>query len=90
MLKIFFIVLKLRETNPGQLIRIDSKNGMDILTQLDRNRILIDPFEFIRESHASSIFNNRSIYSIRKNIGKLQAEFPCKKKCRYRINLCRA
>ena len=75
----FFYSLKLRETNPGQLIRIDSKNGMDILTQLDRNRILIDPFEFIRESHASSIFNNRSIYSIRKNIGKLQADFLAKK-----------
>jgi len=75
----FFYNLKLRETNPGQLIRIDSKNGMDILTQLDRNRILIDPFEFIRESHASSIFNNRSIYSIRKNIGKLQADFLTKK-----------
>ncbi len=75
----FFYNLKLRETNPGQLIRIDSKNGMDILTQLDRNRILIDPFEFIRESHASSIFNNRSIYSIRKNIGKLQADFLAKK-----------
>ena len=75
----FFYNLKLRETNPGQLIRIDSKNGMRILTQLDRNRILIDPFEFIRESHASSIFNNKSIYSIRKNIGKLQADFLAKK-----------
>ncbi len=71
----FFNNLKLRETNPGQLISIDLKNGIKILTQLDRNRILMDPFEFMRESHVSSIFNNKSIYSIRKNIGKLQAEF---------------
>jgi len=75
----FFYNLKLRETNPGQLISIDSNNGIRILTQLDKNRILIDPFEFIRESHASSIFNNKSIYSIRKDIGKLQAEFLAKK-----------
>jgi len=41
---------------------------------LDKNRILMDPFEFIRESHVSSIFNEKSIYSIRKNIGKVQAQ----------------
>ena len=75
----FFYGLKLRETNPGQLISIDLKKGIKILTQLDRNRILMDPFEFMRESHVSSIFNNKSIYTIRKNIGKLQAEFLAKK-----------
>lgn len=71
----FFPFINLKEINPGQLIRINSKYGMDILTQLDKNRILMDPFEFIRESHVSSIFNNKSIYSIRKNIGNIQAEF---------------
>ena len=35
----------------------------------------MDPFEFMRESHVSSIFNNKSIYSITKNNRKLQAEF---------------
>jgi amidophosphoribosyltransferase len=34
----------------------------------------MDPFEFIRESHVSSTFNDKSIYSIRKNIGKVQAQ----------------
>ena len=70
-----FFHLKLKEINPGQLIRLSLKYGMDILTQLDKNRILMDPFEFIRESHVSSIFNNKSIYSIRKNIGNTQAQF---------------
>ena len=70
-----FFHLKLKEINPGQLIRLSPKYGMDILTQLDKNRILMDPFEFIRESHVSSIFNNKSIYSIRKNIGNIQAQY---------------
>jgi amidophosphoribosyltransferase len=70
-----FFHLKLTEINPGQLIRLSPKYGMDILTQLDKNRILMDPFEFIRESHVSSIFNNKSIYSIRKNIGNIQAQY---------------
>lgn len=71
----FFDRLKLLEIPPGQLICIDPNHGMDVLIQLDKNRILMDPFEFIRESHVSSIFNNKSIYSIRKNIGRVQAEF---------------
>jgi amidophosphoribosyltransferase len=75
----FFNDLILREINPGQLLSIDLKNGINLLTQLDRNRILMDPFEFIRDSHASSIFNNMSMYSIRKNIGKVQADFLAKK-----------
>jgi amidophosphoribosyltransferase len=84
----FFDGLKLRQTNPGQLISIDLKDGIKILTQVDRNRIMMDPFEFMRESHVSSIFDNKSIYTIRKNIGKLQAEFLSKKKHRYRFDLC--
>jgi amidophosphoribosyltransferase len=71
----FFPLLNLTEINPGQLIRINPKYGIDILTQLDKNRILMDPFEFIRESHVSSVFNDKSIYSIRKNIGNVQGQF---------------
>lgn len=71
----FFPSLKLKELNPGQLICMDPNYGMDVLIQLEKNRILMDPFEFIRESHVSSIFNNKSIYSIRKNIGNVQAQF---------------
>lgn len=71
----FFNSLNLKEMEPGNLISIDSKNGIKSLSKLDKNRILMDPFEFIRESHVSSIFNNKSIYSIRKEIGKLQGEF---------------
>ncbi len=75
----FFPGLKLNQINPGQLISIDAKDGIRVLAKLDQNKMLMDPFEFIRESHVSSIFNDKSIYSIRKNIGKVQAEFLLKK-----------
>lgn len=71
----FFSLLNLKEIEPGSLISMDNKNGINIISKLDKNRTLMDPFEFIRESHVSSIFNNKSIYSIRKEIGKLQGEF---------------
>lgn len=71
----FFPYLKIREVNPGQLVRLGPNHGIVTLTQLDKNRILMDPFEFIRESHVSSIFNGKSIYSIRKNIGIVQAQY---------------
>ncbi len=47
----------------------------EILTDLPREAILMDPFEFIRESHVATLFNNKSIYEIRKNIGREQADF---------------
>jgi amidophosphoribosyltransferase len=40
--------------------------------------MLMDPFEFIRESHVTSTFNNKSIYTIRRNIGKAQANYLSK------------
>ena len=32
--------------------------------------MVVDPFEFIRESNVASIVNGKSIYEIRKNIGR--------------------
>jgi amidophosphoribosyltransferase len=39
---------------------------------------MMDPFEFIRESHVAAVINGKSIYSIRKNIGKEQANLLAK------------
>jgi amidophosphoribosyltransferase len=39
---------------------------------------MIDPFEFIRESHVAATLNGRSVYAIRKDIGKEQANFLAK------------
>ena len=37
--------------------------------------MVVDPFEFIRESNVASIVNGKSIYEIRKNIGREQSKF---------------
>jgi amidophosphoribosyltransferase len=39
---------------------------------------MMDPFEFIRESNVVATVNGKSIYQIRKNIGKEQANFLSK------------
>lgn len=62
----------------GQLLKITDKNFIQELTILDSNKMLMDPFEFIRESHVTSTFNNKSIYTIRRNIGKVQATYLSK------------
>ena len=59
----------------GALIALRKGAVEEVLTNLPREAILMDPFEFIRESHVTSLFNNKSIYEIRKNIGKEQANF---------------
>jgi amidophosphoribosyltransferase len=64
-----------KDVRPGQLLKLNRKNGLEVLANLPQARILMDPFEFIRESHVASIVNNKSIYAIRKNIGKEQGNF---------------
>jgi amidophosphoribosyltransferase len=62
----------------GQLLKITGQDFIQELTILDNNKMLMDPFEFIRESHVTSTFNNKSIYTIRRNIGKAQANYLSK------------
>ena len=69
------IDMKFSDVRAGALIALHKGGIEEILTNLPRETILMDPFEFIRESHVTSIFNNTSIYEIRKNIGREQADF---------------
>jgi len=63
----------------GSLNMIASENsGLEIVTELPNSTTMIDPFEFIRESHVASTLFGRSLYSIRKDIGKEQANFLAK------------
>ena len=62
----------------GQLLKITRQNHIQELTILESNKMLMDPFEFIRESHVTTTFNNKSIYTIRRNIGKVQANYLSK------------
>ncbi len=77
-LKISFSNFTYSDVKMGQLLKITSQNHIQELTILERNKMLMDPFEFIRESHVTSTFNNKSIYTIRRNIGKIQANYLSK------------
>jgi amidophosphoribosyltransferase len=74
-LRISFPDLTYVNIKPGELLKLDHRNFLKCLVSLDGRKMLIDPFEFIRESHVTSMFENKSIYSIRKNIGKMQADY---------------
>jgi amidophosphoribosyltransferase len=69
------IDMKFKDVRPGELVALSGEGVQEISTDLPRQPILLDPFEFIRESHVASLFNNKSIYEIRKNIGREQANF---------------
>lgn len=77
-LQISFSNFTITDVKMGQLLKITGKNFIQELTILDSNKMLMDPFEFIRESHVTSTFNNKSIYTIRRNIGKVQANYLSK------------
>jgi amidophosphoribosyltransferase len=67
--------MEFNDVRPGQLIKLSKDNGLEILTKLPSTKLMMDPFEFIRESHVAAVVNGKSIYTIRKNIGKEQAKF---------------
>lgn len=77
-LKNSFSNFKYTDVKMGQLLKLSGQNHIQELTILDSNKMLMDPFEFIRESHVTSTFNNKSIYTIRRNIGKVQANYLSK------------
>jgi amidophosphoribosyltransferase len=74
-LRTSLIDMRFNDVAAGQLIRMSKENGLEILAHLSKDRLMMDPFEFIRESHVTAIVNGKSIYAIRKNIGKEQANF---------------
>jgi amidophosphoribosyltransferase len=77
-LQVSFSNLKCTDVKMGQLLKISNRNHVEELTILNNHKMLMDPFEFIRESHVTTTFNNKSIYTIRRNIGKIQANFLSK------------
>jgi amidophosphoribosyltransferase len=74
-LRTSLIDMHFNDVDPGQLIMMSKENGLEVLADLSGDRVMMDPFEFIRESHVTAIVNGKSIYAIRKNIGKEQANF---------------
>ncbi|HEY9406772.1 MAG TPA: hypothetical protein VIP53_04915 [Nitrososphaera sp.] len=77
-LRTSLINMEFADVKPGQLLKIDKNGGLKVLTNESRVRLMMDPFEFIRESNVVATVNGKSIYQIRKNIGKEQANFLSK------------
>ena len=74
-LRISLIDLTFRDVAPGELLELDRSSGPVTLTKQISPNVVVDPFEFIRESNVASIVNGKSIYEIRKNIGREQSKF---------------
>ena len=76
--------MEFRDVRPGQLLRMSEKRGggggglEEVLPSTSNSRVMMDPFEFIRESNVIATVNGKSVYQIRKNIGKEQANFLSK------------
>jgi amidophosphoribosyltransferase len=63
------------DIKPGQLLALNLNNGLEIISSLPMTRTMLDPFEFVRESHAAAFINGKSVYEARKRMGKTQADF---------------
>lgn len=73
-LRTSLIDMEFSDVRPGQFLKMSRRNGgIEVLAQTSAPRIMMDPFEFIRESNVVATVNGKSIYQIRKNIGKEQA-----------------
>ncbi|MGI0039717.1 MAG: hypothetical protein ACREAO_07860, partial [Nitrososphaera sp.] len=69
------IDMEFAEVKPGQLLKMSKKAGLQVVATSHDSKLMMDPFEFIRESNVVATLGGKSIYSIRKNIGKEQANF---------------
>jgi len=77
-LRTSLINMEFADVEPGQLLKIDDRGETEVLTSESPVRLMMDPFEFIRESNVVATVNGKSVYQIRKNIGKEQANFLSK------------
>ena len=74
-LRTSLVNMEFADIKPGQLLKIDKSGGLEVLTNESGIRLMMDPFEFIRESNVVATVNGKSVYQIRKNIGREQANF---------------
>ena len=74
-LRTSLIDMDFAEVRPGQLLKMSKKGGLQAVAASPDSKLMMDPFEFIRESNVVATLGGKSIYSIRKNIGREQANF---------------
>jgi amidophosphoribosyltransferase len=77
-LRTSFVDMHFTDVRSGQLIKLSKDKGSEVVAALPIATTMIDPFEYIRESHVAATLNGRSLYTIRKDIGKEQANFLAK------------
>jgi amidophosphoribosyltransferase len=77
-LRTSLVDMEFADVKPGELLKMSKKGGLEVLASTSTPRMMMDPFEFIRESNVVATVNGKSIYQIRKNIGKEQANFLSK------------
>jgi amidophosphoribosyltransferase len=77
-LRTSLIKMEFADVKPGQLLKMTKEGGLEVLTSGSTTRRMMDPFEFIRESNVVATVNGKSVYEIRKSIGKEQARFLAK------------
>jgi amidophosphoribosyltransferase len=77
-LRTSLIDMEFSDVRPGHMLRMSKKGGLEILASTSTIKMMMDPFEFIRESNVVATVNGKSVYQIRKNIGKEQADFLSK------------
>src|SRR6185503_16715273 len=70
--------MEFSDVSPGHLLKMSKKYGLEVLASTPTIKMMMDPFEFIRESNVVATVNGKSVYQIRKNIGKEQADFLSK------------
>ncbi len=74
-LRASLIDMEFSEAKPGQLVRMSKRTGLEVIATSHDSKLMMDPFEFIRESNVVATLGGKSIYEIRKNIGRAQADF---------------
>ncbi|NWG36886.1 hypothetical protein [Nitrososphaera sp.] len=67
--------LEFADVKPGQLVMASRDEGLQVIATSPGAKLMMDPFEFIRESNVVATLGGKSIYSIRKDIGRAQADF---------------
>jgi amidophosphoribosyltransferase len=74
-LRASLVDLEFSEIKPGQLLKLSRRAGLEVISTSHDAKLMMDPFEFIRESNVVATLGGKSIYEIRKSIGKEQANF---------------
>lgn len=74
-LKSSLVDMEFAEVGPGQLLHLSKRKGLEVVATSHDSKLMMDPFEFIRESSVVATLGGKSIYSIRKSIGREQASF---------------